>query len=338
MPAIIPYEVLFSERDYLAPTVYKKAGIGIISGWNYYGTVNEAIVKYKYLNNLPGGANVTPEGSIKFLPDTTAQTLGINVDFYILSGGKWVPATYKYLRGLLTLPPIVFRFYTTQGAGPYYAIYDSASFGMSATSIQSASPEKIAALDSFYREVQLLKYRYNSLAAFLNDLSKRVLTSQEQQIYNEGVLKLQNLQAQINTIKGIEIVYSQNGQIVGLPILLIIAVIAILAAATAWTITTIISMKEKTRQINDSYQLQQWVADKKIQVAQLAQAGTISQADANKINGNLDSAAASAEKVAENASKPGTSIFGDIASIVKWGAIGFIAMEGFKAYKTKKTQ
>jgi hypothetical protein len=335
---IFPPDAMYSDRDYLAPTVFKKNGIGITSGWNYYGTINEAIVKWKFLNKIAGGADITPEGQVVFQPNTSAQTMGINVDFYALaSDGKFYLASYKYLRGLVSLPVIVFRFYTTLGNGPYYAIYDPNTFGMAATAIDSVSSDKLAALDDFYREVQVLKYRYNSLAGFLNDLGRRTLSSQEQQIFNEGVLKLQSLQGQITTIKGIEITYTASGAIIGLPILLIIAIIAILAAATAWTITSIINMKERTKQINDAYQLNEWVADKKTQIAQLVTSGEITPGEASDINKSLDTATAQANKVADNASKTGESLLGNITSIIKWAAIGFVGVEALKTVRTFKT-
>lgn len=325
-------EGFYSERDYVAPTVFKKAGLGA-SNYNYYGTVNEAIVKYKYLNNIAGGANIAPEGYVSF-SGTGAQTFGINCDFFMLSNGKWVMTTYKYLRAVATLPPIIFRFYTREGAGAFYAIYDKTSFGMSATSIDSVSAEKLNALDGFYREVQLLKYRYNNLAAFANDLSKRTLSQTEQRIFNETVLKLQNMQAQMTTIKGIEISFNSSG-VVGVIPFLIIAIILIVAAASAWTIISIVEMKEKTKRINDSYDLSQWVATKKQEIAQQVQAGAITPEQASAINKTLDNATDTANQVAANSSKPG-GLISELTSLVKWGVLGLIIFEGAKLLKPKQ--
>jgi hypothetical protein len=338
MPAF-PSEGLPSQRDYVAPTVFKKNGIGITTGWNYYGTLGEAIVKWKFLNNKPGGSDVAPEGTINFQPNTSAQTAGINVDFYILqSDGRWYLTNYKYLRGLVSYPSMIYRFYTIDGVGPYWAIFDPARFGIAATSIDSVSPDKLAALDDFYRELALLKYRYNSLAGFMNGLSLQTLSPQEQQIYNEGTLKLQQMAEQMKLIKGIEISFTDKGAVVGvLPILLIIAIIAILAAATAWTITEITSMKERTRQINDAFQLNQWVADKKTQLATMVTSGQITQDQATDINHTLDKAQIVANKVADNASKTDSpGLFGEITGLVKWGIIGFVVVEGFKLFKENR--
>jgi hypothetical protein len=340
MPAIIRFEKLFSERDYLAPTVYKKDGVGIPSGYNYYGTLNQAQQKFLFLNNR-GGYNSAPVG-YKTFPNTAVQTFGINVDFYVYNNGNWILTPYSELRNTNLGQGIVFRFYLTDGSGPYYSIFDNKLFGISATAIDSVSSEKLAALDAYYREVALLKYRYNNLVGFLNELAKKQLNPKEQQIFNEGMLKLQNMQQQISTLKGIEISYTANGAVIGLPILLIIAVIAILAAVAGWTITEIMGMKEKTKQINDSYNLTMWVASKKQEVAMQATAGTITQSQADGINKTLDDATELANKVAQNASKDNSGgIFSNLATLVKWGAIGFLGYKAFQlagTYRQNKAQ
>jgi hypothetical protein len=332
---------IFSERDYLAPTVFKKSGVGVSSLWNYYGTVNEAIVKWKYLNNIAGGANITPKGGVSFAPGTEAQTMGINVDFYERkSSGYWSPIAYKTLRELsYAYPPLIFRFYTREGNGPYYAIFDKAIFAISATSIDSVSSEKLQALDDLYRETQLLKYRYNSLAGFLNDLGKRQLNPKEQQIFNEGILRLQSMQAQIGSLKGIEISYNAQGVVGALGFIpfLIIAIVLIIAAATAWTIVTIEDEKEKTKRINDTYALNQWVVTKKQEIAAQVTSGTLTEAQAADINKTLDGATDTANKVANAASKESDSIFTQIKDLVKWGVLGFVALESFKLLKPKNT-
>lgn len=334
-------EGLYSERDYIAPTVFKKAGVSLgTSSWNYYNTLNEAIVKYKYLNKLPGGANITPAGGVTF-NGTAAETFGINCDFYIRkSDGRWYATTYKFLRSNVAAYPVIFRFYTRDGNGAFYAILDWKNFALSATPVDDVSSEKLAALDTFYRNVQLLKYSYNSLAAFANSLAQRQLTAAEQQIFNEAVLKIQNMQAEMLSIKGIEINFSKSGVVagsVGVVPFLIIAIVLIIAAAASWTIVSIMDQAEKTQRINDTYELGKWISQKKLEIAQAVRNGTITEGQAGEINKTLDNAQATATQVANNASKPGTSLIGDITKLVQWGVIGFVAFEGIKLFKSRKT-
>lgn len=334
-------EPTFSERDYLAPTVYKKSGVLLSSSWNYYNSLADAVNKYWYLNNR-GSTNPAPVGSVTFLPDTTAQTMGINCDFYIFQDNKWQLTTYKYLRGLASYPPMVFRFITREGNGPYYAIFDPKTFGLSATAIDSVSSEKLTALDGFYREVQLMKYRYNSLAGFLNTLAQKPLTPTEQTIFNQGVLKLQNMGAQMQTLKGIEISFTTSGAVlngfgrVGIIPFVIIAIVAILAAATAWTITAIIDMQQRTKQINDTYELNKWVAQKKTEIAAQVNSGTMTPQQAQEVYKTLDSATDSANKIAANASSS-TGIFGEVTGLVKWGLLGYVVVMGMGLLKKNKT-
>lgn len=334
MPVIID-DRTFSERGYLAPTVYRLAGGP--NNWNYYRTKEDAINKWLYLNNQ-GGVNVPAYSYYRFTPDGQAQTFGINVDFYYkVSGFGWLPLSYSYIRQNYSrlANGLVFRFYLTDGSGPYWAIMNSAYFGIAATVTSETNPDKIAALDSFQREITLMKYRYNNLAAFLNDLSKRVLKPTEQQIFNQGVLLLNNMRSEISQIDGIEITFTKEGTI-GLPVFLIIGVIAILASATAWTVSTIYTEKEKTRRINESYELTRWVTSKKVEVAQLATAGTITQSQAADINKTLDNATAVANKVAKDSSKPSTGLFGDITNLIKWGVYGVLAWTGYKIVTQNK--
>lgn len=316
-----------SEQGYIAPTVYLAAG-RYVSNWNYYGTFEQAVAKWKFLNNL-GGSNVTGKGIISFANNGTAQTMGINVDFYVYLLGKWYLIPYKTVKSFNPNDnvPIIFRFYTTAGNGPYYAILNQFYFGIAATIVKDADPEKVAALDGFYREVQLLKYRYNALVGFMNDLGKRNLSAYEQQIFNEGMLLLNSMNQQIGTIRNIEITYGEGGRIgatIGiLPLLAIIAIIAILAAATAWAVSAIITEQEKTKRINDAFELNKWVSDKKLQVSQQVQAGTISQQNANSVLSTLDAAAAAGNAVAKSSSKD-KSVFGDIGEIVKFGVLGLL--------------
>jgi hypothetical protein len=129
---------LYSARGYIAPTVYKKSGIQINAGVNYYSDLLSAVSKYYFLTNQ-GGVDVDPDGQVTFNPDSSAQTIGINCDFYAYDGTNWNWTSYANLKGGLTSPTMVFRFYTTSGDGPYYALYNTDYMGLSATAIDSVS-------------------------------------------------------------------------------------------------------------------------------------------------------------------------------------------------------
>lgn len=314
----------FSDRGYLAPTVFLLAN-NFLPRWNYYSNFNDALSKYKYLNKQTGGADVTPIGYVPFIQNGKAQTMGINVDFYALIGGKWLLTSYSYLKEHIgSLPPIIFRFYTIEGAGEYFAIYDKRYFGFSATAITNVSAAKLAELDAFYRETQLLKYRYNSLVSFLNVLASQELTPLKQQVFNEGMLLLTNLNNQTRNIDGIEIIFSKDGKI-GLPVLLLIAVIAILAAATAWAATEINAETEKTKRINDSYELSKWVASKKTEISVMANNGQITASQAKDINDSLDVAQKTAVATATAANKERPNLLENAVTILKYGVIGYLA-------------
>jgi len=311
-----------SQRAYIAPTVYLRAG-KFMTGYNYYASLEKAVRKYNFLNNLAGGVDEIPAGSIRFVENGAAQTIGINCDFYVLKGSDWVLTDYKWLKSQTKWPPVIFRFLTPATQGPYYALFTANYFGMSATTLEDVEPEKVVELDVFWREVQLMRFRYNELVGFLNALAKRRLNTVEQQIFNEGMLLLNSMNNQMAGVRGIEIAYSEKNS-VGLPVLLLIAGIAILAGATAYTVSTIVAETEKTKRINNSYELQKWVSEKKIEVAQLAASGQISSEAASGINGTLSTAAAIANQVAENSAKS-SGLFDGLSSAIKWGAVGLLS-------------
>jgi hypothetical protein len=318
----------YSSTGYVAPTVFLLKG-GSVPGWRYYSSLTQAAAAY--IDPDP----VTAAGSVYFMANDQPQTFGINVDFYVLVNGKWTFVDYSYMKDHPTADGII-RMFTPQGDGAFYAVLNRKFFGLSATVVSNYEPAKIAALDTFYREVALLKYRYNALVGFLNSMANRTLTPAEQQIYNSGLLRLQILSNQLNTIDGLDVQYSAAGAVIGvLPIILIIAIIAILAGAASWTITTIQAETEKTKRINDSFELLQFVADQKRQVAEKVAAGSLTQAQANEIYKTLDSAAAAGTKVAETSSQGGKSFFEDLTSLVKWGLLGYGLYIGYNLIKKR---
>jgi hypothetical protein len=335
---IQPEQTLPSERDYLAPSVYRPSNRNV-SNWNYYSSFWDADKKWKFLNNQ-GGQNIAPTGIIYFSSSTQPQTLGINVDFYILVGGLWQLTSYKYLRTRWSgaaLPPVLIRFYTKEGNGPYYAIGNNYQFAIAATTIQSVTAEKLAALDGYYREVQLMKYRYNAFMGFLNSLAKyQSLSPTVQRVYNEGLNLMKIFSQQMSTVRAVEIQYAQGEKIGALPILAVIAIVALLAGAAGWTITAIMTEKEKTKRINDAYELNKWVANKKVEVGAMVEQGSLSETQASDIYKQLNAAAETGNKVAEQESK-NKGLFGDIADIVKWGVLGLIGFQAVKMINNKKS-
>lgn len=313
----------FTARGYIAPTVFLR-GDKYLSNYNYYNSMDAVVSKLSFLKGW-GGTNVPPAGMVSFENNQQPQTFGINVDFFVLIGSRWEYAEYGFVKSAINgsgFPPCVFRFFTPQGTGPYFAILDKFYFGIAALAVSDADPAKVAALDAFYREVQILKYRYNSFVGFLNALAKRPLNQIEQQVYNEGLILLNTYSNQLGTLRGVEIQFDNSGR-VGLPVIAIIAIIAVISGAAAWTISSITQETERTKRINDSYELQKWVAQKKIDVGVLVQNGSISQQTAAQVNQVLDQAAGQAVKVADQAAKQKTSL-GSIADIAKWGVIGYI--------------
>lgn len=323
----------FSTQGYVAPTVFLKAD-KYLSNYNYYGSLQGAIDKYNYLHNLPGGKNTTPVGIRSFINNQTAQTFGINCDFYTLQGSTWELTSYSWLKSKSVWPPMVFRFISVTGSGTYYSIFDPYYFSISAIAVSTLDPNKLRELDLFWREVQIMKYRYNSFVGFLNVLSQKELNSIEQRTFNEGLLILQSLSNEMQQIRGVSIQY-QNGK-VGLPVLVLIALVVVLSVATAWTINSIATEREKTKRINDSYDLQKWVVNKKLEIAQQVNSGQISQASADSINATLDNAAQLAEGIAKDAAKPKTNSLDSVVNILKWGVIGYGVFTIFNLVKQKK--
>ena len=330
-----PDVLTFSQRQYMAPTVFLRAG-KFVSNYNYYATLEAAIRKYAYLNNLQGGRNEIPAGSYAFKSDGTAQTFGINCDFYVLKNGKWQLTSYDYVRSVASnMPPVIFRFLLPSTMGPYFAIFSPGYFGLAAQTVSNVDPDKLKALDDYWRAAQVLKYRYNSLVGFLNDLARRQLNTVEQQIFNEGLLLLNSMNQQMATIRGLEIGYN-DGERIGIPVIALIAVIAVLGGATAWTVASIVQEREKTDRINSSYDLQKWVANKQTEVAQMAQEQKISVSAAQGINQTLSAAAAQAREVADKSSQQGGGLLSDVSSIVKWGVLGLLGYGLFNLAKKTK--
>ena len=328
------------QKGYVAPTVFLLQGKNAGSGWNYYNSLTDAFEKCKYLLRL-GGSNIPPAGFVPLKKDGTAQTIGINVDFYFaVNKDKLVNLGYKARKFANTLSNPVFcilRFYKTDGTGPFYTVYDPRYMGASATPVSSYSADKISAIDRLNREVALVKAKHNVLASYLNALAVKKLTPVEQQIFNEGSLRLQTMRAEIQQINGIEIYYSKDGTI-GFIVLPLIAWLIVGAAVVGWAVSKIVEQYQKTARLNASYDAQKWVSDQKIKIEREVTKGTLTKDQAAALTNDLDKLNANAQKNAEESAKNVPGMFGDIANVVKWAAIALVAWKGMELLGKSKSK
>lgn len=320
----------FKQKGYVAPTVFLQKG-KIVSGWNYYNSLNDAFEKVKFMLHY-GGTDVKPAGSVSFKKDGTAQTLGINVDFYFAANAM-TPVNLGYLAAKYAMQQApanyyfgIFRFFKTDGTGPYYSILDPRYLGITATLVSSYDADKIAALDRFHREAQLLKTKYNTLAAYLNALATKQLTPVQQQVFNEGVLKLTALRSEMETIEGLEYYKQKDGQIGIAFAIPLIAWLIIGAVAISWSVSKILTEYNKTARLNASYDVQKWVQEQKVKIAKEVTAGTLTKEQAAQLNNELNQVNNNAAANAAAAAKNSESFMGELGNIVKWAAIGLGVM------------
>jgi hypothetical protein len=332
------FDLTPSKRGYVAPTVFKVSG-PTIGGYNYYKTVKDAFEKLRWMCNVPGAKNVTPAGSVP-LSNPAATTVGINVDFYVgLSVNDYSPAHYLFARAAMqnlgSKFYFVFRFYKTDGSGPYYAIFDPTIFGMSATALDNVNTKNLAELDEFYRSVSLLKHQHNTMVEFVNEQVKLPFSPARQMTINEGQMSISNMRAQISSIKGLEVQYMSGG---GIGVIMLAPLVwwAIAAVVATWSITAIVTEVQKTKRITASFDFQKWAAEHKLRLAQEAQAGNISQADAAALSQQADQASKNAGNVAANTAAS-NSMFGDIASIAKWGIVAVIGIKVLNTFSSSKS-
>lgn len=318
-----------SKRGYIAPTFFMLKG-KTLPRLNYYKTLADAFEKLRYTYKVAGSRDITPAGAVTFKADGTAQTAGINVDFYgIINNTQLVNIPYSIAKNIYSKGyPLLVRFVKPDGTGPYYCYIHPSYFGLSATVVSSYSTDKVRAMDELYREVALLKSKYNTLVTFLNELSKRTLTAKEQQIFNEGMLLKDSMLQQTAQIKGIELYYSRTG--IGFIQLPVIAWIAITALIVAGTVTSIVQIREKTKRINDAYDVRKWITDR---TEAILRDKTLSPDEKQKLIETLEQTGVAADKVIQNNSKPDA---GGIMDALKFGIIGLIVIKGMDMVNTKK--
>lgn len=309
-----------NDKGYFAPTVYLLKGISNVPGWDYYKSLQDATNRLNYLFKMPGGVNVKAAGTIPLKTDGTAQTVGINTDFYFCyAPGKTIAVPYGFVKLSIADPNAVFgifRFYKTNGAGPYYGIFNPRCLGIAATVVSGNSAKK-AELDELYRQLALLKTKYNTLVSFLNELSKKNLSPVEQRIFNQGILLKDAMMNDIRQIKGIEVYSSTSGQIgfVWIPVIIVLVIIG----AITWGVTDVLREREKTQRIQQSYDMEKWIIEQK---KAIAADKTISAADKASVYKTLDQAADTAVQTAKDSSSPDSN---SIGNMIKW-ALGAVIL------------
>lgn len=331
----------FSQKGYLAPTFYRVASSGVKS-YNYYNSLQDAYDKFRYIVKT-GGKNIAPAGSIA-LNKTGHTTMGINADFWIIKEAVPVYADYLQVKDLYRQADaqkiakyFLARFYKTNGSGAYYAILQTKDFGIAAEKVSAISEEKLKALDQLHREVQLAKYKYNTLAEFLNQLSKRRLNNAEQQMFNEGILMLNNYERELRSFPAAKFTWAANGQVVsgiGLAPIVYVAIAVVLALVYGYAVNQITAMFTRLRAINEAYDMQKWQQEYQLKISQEEQAGHISPRNAQQLMNTSHQALTAAQNNAalittEAASNKG-SFFDEIKNLMLIGGGILIATQLLK--------
>lgn len=319
---------------YVAPTFYRYASASSTS-WAYYATLDEAKKQYEFLLKKQGSVAQKAVGYLSFTANATAQTGGVSVDyFYPFPFYGWVQVPYAALREYWANRPdllVVARFTKTNGSGPYYTVLVSGTMGIAATVIQNISADKLAAYDLFYKELSILKAKYNALVDHLNSLAAMPFNPVVQQSFNEGMLLLNRMQNDMRKIKGVDFTYTQLGQLNGVGALPLVAwvVFAIIATTISWSLKEILTEKERTKQVNAGYDMQKYAQDQRFKIAQAVQAGTISKEDAAKLDAAAQQAAVNAADANKTVleRKDTLQSLGDIAKYAMWLGLGFLAVK-----------
>lgn len=314
-----------SMRGYVAPSVFLQKG-NIIPRLNYYKTASAAFNKLLHLNN-DGGKNETPAGTVDLKPDGSVQTIGINCDYFIaISRTLYVEVPYGIVKTLIekNVPfAMFFRFYTIAGAGPYFAVFSTRNFGISATRVDSYKEEKVKALDELYRSANIVKANYNALVSFLNSMAARPsLTPAEQQMYNRGNNMRVEMLTKLMLEKNFTITYGSAGQ-VGFVFLAPIVWIAIAGAVAGWAVSKIVESVNNTKRIYASYDFLKWKTEEEKNIAILEKEGKISANNATALRTGLNQAAVQAGEVLNNASES-KSMFGEIKEVLLWGGLIYV--------------
>lgn len=321
----------FTQRGYLAPTVFKVAGSP--KAFNYYSTLQQAVLKNKFIHGIASGKNVAPAGTIQ-LNTSSSATLGINVDFFLHDPIKetTAPVDYLFVRSNFLKFYYICRIYQTNGAGPYFIILDTSNMGLAATATAKVSKAKLAALDSLHRQLQVAKSKYNTLAAYLQTQSTKNLSGRDQQKFNEGLLTLNNYERELRAIQGVDITFSANGKVSGIGFVPIIWIVVIIAGAilAAYSTDKIIGIVEKIKVLNGAYDMQKFSSTQSLEIDKAEKAGLITPEQAAAERQRLQEAAAAAQQTASDASKPSTGLFDRVENLLFFGGLIFLGAKLIK--------
>ena len=319
-----------SQTAYVAPTVYRNANRADYINQLYYKNFVDAYKMALIVSGVKNIAMPQPTGVIKFTGSPTAQTMGINVDFYVKVPGIKDPvfAPYLFVKQMYTYYAtiggigMVVKFYKTNGEGPFYTPIHTSIFSITATMVKNVRPDKIKALDDFHRSCQRMMAVHNSYVTALNQMAARSLTPVEQKYFNQWNLKVQNMRQQMAAIKGVEISYASAGDAIGiLPVLIWVIAIAITAIAAAWAVTTLGSQRAAVDKIISN---NNFVADQaayQLEVEKAITAGTITRekGDALIKNSRDQQKAAVENNKTLTDDKPG--IFDQLINLAKWAGV-----------------
>lgn len=314
---------------FVAPTFYLKSGVSL-PRLNYYATKEAAFKQLLFMTNSPGGVDQkTVAGSITFKNDGSAQTAGINCDFFVpIAADQLIPADYAAAKAVYEKVPNIYfivRFYKTDGTGAYYSILTPIFFGIAATVVK-ATGDKLAAMKEFYKNLEFVKAEYNALVGTLNELTNQPFNPITQQTINRLTQRRITMLSEIKSISGINLMTSSGGTINGIGIIPIAIIVAIaIIGAAAWGVTTWIKENEKSKRILSAYQHQQYMAAEQQKILDACKSGAYSQDQCNTALKNIGIAIETGKDVANKSAENTKGLFGEIGDMVKWGAVGFIA-------------
>lgn len=314
-----------AQTVYVNPTVYKPAS-QTFSGWNYYASAKDALNQWAFLNGIKGFTKVAAAGSVQF-KKSVAETFGVTVDFFFyhpVLGA--IPVPYAVVKQAMysstKTAMCIIRFYKTDGSGPYWAILDNRYLAITSTKYTDIPANKVQALTDFHNTVQRMKIQYNTLAAFVTNLSKRKLSAAEQQIFNESMVRLNNFQNQLRQLKGVTIVWGETGQVSGIGIAPIIwmAIIVVSAITVTYSVEKILLYLQDARIVEQSNGIIKYVNDQRLKIAAALKAGDITPEQAAALQRDLNATEAAATKnIVDVANKKEETIIDKIGKYLLWG-------------------
>jgi|CXWL01.1.fsa_nt_gi hypothetical protein len=323
-----------AKRGYVSPSVFKIKGAAAKSV-KYFDSHTKALNQLKF-NRGAGGKVETSAGFIPFEKSAQHETIGINVQFYLaISDSKTVQIPYsivKYIIENKIAAAILFGFYRTNGKGAFFAILEN-WMGIAATKVSSYSPDKVAAMERLYNEANLLKAEFNTLVAFATMLSKKELDLQGQKLFNQAMLRIQSMQAQMLQLKDVSIIFNKDGKISGIgiaPVVIVIIAAVIIAPKLLELIDRMNERSAQIKKIREENGVLKFVADSKNKNFQDYNKKIITKDQLDNLNKGLDEMAKTATGViTANAATPkATSLFGEVGTIVKWGIVGLLVFKG----------